>query len=83
VVSNESTLVADDSLLVSIVTYKEADVAAREISGSGLPAFVRVDAAGNSNVLVGPYVTREEAGEAQRQIAALGYPDTRVVVEPR
>ena len=57
---------------------------AREIAAAGLPAFTRGDAAGNSHsVLVGPYVSREEALEAQRQAAALGYPDGRIAVEHR
>src|SRR5207248_5394397 len=83
--ATEGTLVAADSLLVSIAIFRDAEgsgVVAREISAKGLPAFVRTDAADNSSsVLVGPYVSRDEAVDAQRQIAALGYQDTRIIVE--
>ena len=52
----------------------------RELAAGGLPAFTRADAAATSHlVLVGPYVSREEAVEAQRQTAALGYPDGRII----
>lgn len=84
---SESTLVAADSLLVSVGPFKDAErarVVARTIAAGGLPVFTRADAAGNSHsVLVGPYVSREEALEAQRQAATLGYPDGRIVMESR
>jgi general secretion pathway protein A len=84
---SESTLAAADSVLVSVGPFKDAERAgavARELAGGGLPAFTHADAAGTSHsVLVGPYVSREEALEAGRQAAALGYPDGRIVVEPR
>jgi general secretion pathway protein A len=83
--SGEGTLAAADSFLLTLGPYTDterASAVAREIGAGGLPAFTRVDVAGNAyDVMVGPYVSREEAIEAQRQIAALRYPVARIVVE--
>jgi cell division protein FtsN len=45
----------------------------------GFPAFVRSNS-GWQQVVVGPYLSRDEAVAAQKRLAGDRYPDTTVVV---
>ena len=83
--AGESVLPAADSVLLDVGSFDDAERAravARQIADRGLPAFTR-PAGGSLVVLVGPYVSRDEAVDAQRQVAALDLSGTRIVVETR
>jgi hypothetical protein len=55
----------------------------RDLSDRGLPAFAQAIPGGPLQVLVGPYISREEAADVQRQILPLNYTTTSVVtVQP-
>lgn len=69
-------------IAASFAREPEAASHAAALQATGLPAFVRhVSADRRYQVLVGPYVSTEEAEVAQRTLARRGAADTRVVVD--
>ena len=80
------TIPVADSVLLDVATYPneaQATDVVKELATRGLPVFSRFDARGKvHSVMVGPYVSRDEALEAQKQVEALKYAKTRIIVEP-
>jgi general secretion pathway protein A len=77
------TLDRADSLAVTVATFtteQRADVVAAQLVEAGLPAFVRRQASGAFQVIVGPYISAEEAMTAQRALAAQGVAGTQVTL---
>ena len=78
------TLPLSSSITVTVGSFKTPDRAAAvaaQIQGLALPAFTRVRDGQWHQVLVGPYLTTEEATAAQRGLAAHGFTDSRTLVE--
>jgi cell division septation protein DedD len=71
-------------LVVTLDDVRRAQTVVRELSDAGLPAFWQAaPATGTQQVLVGPYVSREEAAEVQRQLIPLKFSATTIVtVQP-
>jgi hypothetical protein len=66
----------------SFATQAKASTFAAVLDASGLPILVRVRPDdGRYQVLVGPYVSTEEAERAQRKMAAWGLGEARLVVD--
>ena len=66
----------------SFAAQSKADTFAAALGASDLPVFVRARVEdGRSQVLVGPYVSTDEAERAQRKLAAWGLGETRLVVD--
>src|SRR5215208_3924901 len=66
----------------SFASEARAAIFAAALDASGLPMFVRARTDdGRHQVLVGPYVSTEEAEHAQRKLAAWGLGDARLVVD--
>ena len=80
------TIQAADSVLVDVAEFPtegQADKVVKDLATRGLPVFSRFDAQRNVHaVIVGPYVSRDEALEAQKRMDALNYAKTRIAVEP-
>lgn len=74
-----------DSVTVSIASFRteqRARTVAAQLVDAGFPAFVRPRGDGLwQQVIVGPYVSREEATAAQRAMAAQGVVGTEVRLE--
>jgi hypothetical protein len=63
-------------------TAREAGVVAANIAATGLPAFTRTLRNGQTQqVIVGPYVSIDEAESAQRQLARRGFGRARMLVD--
>jgi type II secretory pathway predicted ATPase ExeA len=78
------TLPLSSSITVTVGSFKTQDRAsavAAQIQGLALPAFTRTRDGQWHQVLVGPYLTTEEASAAQRGLAAHGFTDSRTLVE--
>jgi general secretion pathway protein A len=70
-----------DKLLIVVSSFRTKDRSAQvaaDIVAQGLPAFVR-SYSGWQQVVVGPYLSRDEAVAAQKRLAGARYPDTKVV----
>jgi len=66
----------------SFAAESKAEEFAAALGASGLPVFVRARVEdGRSQVLVGPYVSTDEAERAQRRLAAWGLGESRLVVD--
>src|SRR5205814_7955511 len=66
----------------SFATESKAATFAAALKASGLPVFVRARVEdGRYQVLVGPYVSTDEAERAQRRLAAWGLGEARLVVD--
>lgn len=78
------TLQNTDSVTITVAAFnteqRASDVAAQLVE-AGLPAFARRHASGVHQVIVGPYVSTEEARAAQRILAAQGVGGTEVTLE--
>lgn len=74
------------SVVLSVGSYRSEDQANETMKGleaKGLPVFSRVEAGRDIRVvLVGPYVSREEALEANKTLEELRYRNARIIVEP-
>jgi general secretion pathway protein A len=74
-----------DSYLVAVASFKTRQRAGEvqaETTGLGLPAFIRRNSSGDWNiVLVGPFISRDEAVAAQDRLARSGFRDSKVIVE--
>ena len=69
--------------VTSFVRDGDARVMAGRLAKAGLPSFAwRLDGS-LRDVLVGPFVSIDEAEAAQRAVAGLGYPRTRLHVDER
>jgi cell division protein FtsN len=71
-----------DKLLIVVSSFRTKDRSAQvaaDIVAQGFPAFVRSNS-GWQQVVVGPYLSRDEAVAAQKRLAGARYPDTTVVV---
>ena len=69
--------------VTSFVRDADARVMAGRLTKAGLPSFAwRLDGS-LRDVLVGPFVSIDEAEAAQREVARLGYPRTRLHVDER
>ncbi len=69
-----------DSFVIVLASFRSRQLAAdtaKELSGLGWPAFVRSDDPWYV-VLVGPYLTVEEARDATATISARQFPDARI-----
>lgn len=79
------TIPAADSVLLDVAAYadqSQANRVVRELGTRGLPVFSRFDPRRRVHqVLVGPYVSREEALAAKKQVEALKYAKSRITVE--
>ena len=78
------TLPLSSSITVMVGSFKTPDRAATvaaQIQGLALPAFTRLRDGQWHQVVVGPYLTTEEADAAQRGLAAHGFTDSRTIVE--
>jgi hypothetical protein len=74
-------LVEDVSFTVVVASFRigaNATALANQVAALGLPAFTRL-ASDWHQVLVGPYVSEDEAAEARRQLEAARITDTRIV----
>ena len=70
-----------DKLLIVVSSFRTKDRSAQvaaDIVAQGFPAFVRSNS-GWQQVVVGPYLSRDEAVAAQKRLAGAQYPDTKVV----
>jgi general secretion pathway protein A len=79
------TLASASGITVTVGSFKSPDRAAAvaaQIQGLALPAFTRVRDGQWHQVVVGPYLTTEEATAAQRGLTAHGFSDTRTLIEP-
>jgi len=77
------TLEHADSLAVTVAAFTtepRAQTVAAQLVDAGLPAFVRRQVSGGYQVIVGPYVSAEEAMAAQRALAAQGVAGTEVTL---
>jgi cell division protein FtsN len=77
-------IVAADSVNVLVAAFrspKRAITTAAAIQDGGLPAFTRSQSNGWQVVVVGPYVSVEEARAAQTMLSRQGFADSRIVVE--
>jgi general secretion pathway protein A len=73
-----------DSLAITVATFTtelRARAVAAQLVDAGLPAFVRRQISGAQQVIVGPYVSAEEAMAAQAVLAAQGVAGTEVTLE--
>lgn len=74
-----------DGVVLAVASFRSESLAndtIKALEGNGLPVFSRLDSRRRLRaVLVGPFVTREEALEAQKALEALRYRDTRIIVE--
>ena len=71
-----------DKLLIVVSSFRTKDRSAQvaaDIVAQGFPAFVRSNS-GWQQVVVGPYLSRDEAVAAQKRLAGARYPDTTVEV---
>ena len=69
--------------VTSFARDADARIMAGRLTKAGLPSFAwRLDGA-LRDVLVGPFVSIDEAEAAQREVAKLGYPRTRLHVDER
>jgi type II secretory pathway predicted ATPase ExeA len=78
------TLPLSSGIIVTAGSFKSSDRAAAvatQIQGLALPAFTRVRDGHWHQVVVGPYLTAEEAAATQRGLAAHGFSDSRTLVE--
>ena len=78
------TLPLSGSITLSVGSFRTPDRAAAvaaQIQGLALPAFTRVRDGQWHQVVVGPYLTAEEAAAAQRGLAAHGFTDSRTLIE--
>lgn len=67
-------------MAASFKTEERASVVALSLTRYGLPVTTRADASGAwHRVIVGPFTTREDALDAQQQLDAQGFGDTRIV----
>jgi cell division septation protein DedD len=68
--------------IASFRTEERARTVAAQLVDAGFPAFVRPRGDGLwQQVIVGPYVSREEAAAAQQAMAAQGVQGTEVRIE--
>lgn len=77
------TLERSDSLAVTVATFtteQRAQAVAAQLVDAGLPAFVRRQVNGAYQVIVGPYVSAEEAMAAQRALAEQGVAGTEIAL---
>jgi general secretion pathway protein A len=76
-----------DAVLVSVTTtddLRRAQAVVQDLTDRGLPAFSQPAAGGaKQQVLVGPYVSSDEAVAVQRQLEPLKYSATTVVTSAR
>jgi cell division septation protein DedD len=81
-----STLQSATAFVVSVDTFespRETDEVVRYLTSRGLPAFARLDEAKARHVvLVGPYLSREEAVDAQRLLKASNFLTTTIGSDP-
>jgi cell division septation protein DedD len=74
-----------DSITIGVASFRteqRARAVAAQLVDAGFPAFVRPRGDGLwQQVIVGPYVSREEAAAAQRAMAAQGVAGTEVRLE--
>jgi cell division septation protein DedD len=73
-------LEAVDSFLVTVASFKgpqRAGEVVDQLKRKGLPAFAR-QGTGWFVVVIGPYVSREEADDVRRQVGSAGYADSHV-----
>jgi type II secretory pathway predicted ATPase ExeA len=79
------SLVVQDSVDVTIASFRSssrAEAVAARLVGAGFPAFTRRDAGGVwHQVIVGPFVSADEAVAAQRALVAEGVAGTEVRLE--
>lgn len=65
--------------VTSLRTGSRASALVAQLDGAGLPAFDRQES-GWHRIFVGPYLSRGEAEDAQRGLAARGFAQTRILV---
>jgi general secretion pathway protein A len=73
-----------DSLAITVASFtteSRARAVAAQLVDAGLPAFVHRAVSGVQQVIVGPYVSAEEAMAAQAALAAQGVAGTEVTLE--
>jgi hypothetical protein len=79
-----STIPTGASFSLSVARYRssqEANAVAANVQAVGLPAFTRALRNGVRQVIVGPYVSIDEAESAQRVLARRGFGRARLLVD--
>jgi hypothetical protein len=83
--SPSGTLARTDSYLIvagSFQSEQKTRQMTAQLVDKGLPAFFRQDPAGRwYALLIGPYVSAEEAKEAQKQLSNAEFPNTQIRIE--